>query len=162
MKRTSRFLLLLAAALLTQSPQLSLAAGSAAQPNICTRACWGASAGSTSYMSGLTRAIIHHTAGSEFNTTGLEASKANVRAIQSMHKNNGWGDIGYRFLVDKFGNIFEGRIGSMSSLQRGTHDGTNTISFGFNAMGYFHPNVNNVPTAAMMNSLYAVIAWRMP
>src|SRR5687767_5714891 len=77
------------------------AAGSAPQPSICTRACWGASAGSTSYMSALTRAIVHHTAGNEFNTTGLEASKANVRAIQSMHKANGWGDIGYHFLVDK-------------------------------------------------------------
>src|SRR5688572_30214463 len=84
-------------------PSVASAAGSAPQPSICTRACWGASSGSVSYMSALTRAIVHHTAGSEFNTTGLEASKANVRAIQSMHKNNGWGDIGYHFLIDKFG-----------------------------------------------------------
>ena len=64
-------------------------------------------------MSALNRAIVHHTAGNEFNTTGYEASKANVRAIQNLHKNtNGWGDIGYHFLVDKFGYIFEGRHGS--------------------------------------------------
>jgi hypothetical protein len=75
------------------------AAGSAPQPGICTRACWGATAASgITQMSALNRAIVHHTAGSEFNTTGLEASKANVRAIQTLHINNGWGDIGYHFL----------------------------------------------------------------
>jgi hypothetical protein len=131
----------------------ALAAGNAPQPHICTRACWGARASSTSYMSALTRAIVHHTAGGEFNTSGLEASKANVRAIQNLHMGYGWGDIGYHFLVDKYGNIFEGRVGSMNSLPRGAHDGTNTNSFGFNVMGYFHPTVNNVPTQAMMNSL---------
>lgn len=140
------------------------AAGNAPQPNICTRGCWGARApGSISYMSALTRAIVHHTAGNEFNTTSYEDSKANVRGIQNYHMNtNGWADIGYHFLVDKFGYIFEGRHNSMGALPRGAHDGVNSNSFGFNCMGYFHPNVNNVPTAAMMNSLYDVIAWRMP
>jgi hypothetical protein len=139
-------------------------AGNAPQPGICTRACWAARAPaySATQMGALTRAIVHHTAGNEFNTSGLEASKANVRAVQNLHINNGWGDVGYHFLVDKFGNIFEGRAGSMSGLPRGAHDGTNTNSFGFNLMGYFHPGVNNVPTTAMMNAMYSVIAWRMP
>jgi hypothetical protein len=152
---------LLACAAITDASEAP-AAGSAPQPSICNRTCWGARAASTSYMSALTRAIVHHTAGSEFNTTSFSASAANVRAIQNLHINNGWGDIGYHFLVDKFGNIFEGRVGSMGSLPRGAHDGTNTNSFGFNLMGYFHPSVNNVPTAAMMNAMYDVIAWRMP
>ena len=95
------------------------------QPTICTRSCWGARAprSSASQMSGLTRAIIHHTAGSEYNTTSYSASKSYVRGIQNLHMNsNGWSDIGYHFLTDKFGNIFEGRAGSMSSLPRGAHD----------------------------------------
>jgi hypothetical protein len=143
----------------------TFAAGSAPKPTICARSCWAARApsGSISQMSSLNRAIVHHTAGNEFGTTGLEDSKARVRAIQNFHMNsNGWSDVGYHFLVDKFGNIFEGRSGSMSTLSRGAHDGFNANSFGFNCMGYFHPTVNNVPTAAMMNSLYDVIAWRMP
>ena len=160
MRVTPKLLLMLVGCMAMSG--MAVAAGSAPQPNICTRACWGARAGSTSYMSALTRAIIHHTAGSEFNTSGLEASKANVRAIQNLHISKGWGDIGYHFLVDKHGNIFEGRMGSMSSLPRGTHDAFNTNSFGFNLMGYFHPTVNNVPTSVMMNALYDVIAWRMP
>lgn len=153
-----------AAFLVTLIPQSAPAAGNAPQPAICTRGCWGARApGAISYMSALTRAIVHHTAGNEFNTTGYEASKANVRAIQNLHMNtNGWSDIGYHFLVDKFGYIFEGRHNSMGALPRGAHDGSNGNSFGFNVMGYFHPSVNNYPTAAMMNSLYDVIAWRMP
>lgn len=163
--RPSPFRIALGLALVTSLPMAASAAGNAPQPSICTRACWGASApsGGISQMSALTRAIVHHTAGNEFNTTGYEASKANVRAIQNYHKNtNGWSDIGYHFLIDKFGYIFEGRSGSMSSRPRGAHDGDNTNSFGFTLMGYFHPNVNNVPTTAMLNSLYDVIAWRMP
>ncbi len=135
------------------------------QPGICTRACWAATApsNSISQMASLNRAIIHHTAGNEFNTTGLEASKANVRAIQNYHKNTlGWSDIAYHFLVDKYGNIFEGRSGSMTSKPLGSHDGTNSNSFGFNIMGYFHTPNNNVPTSAMLDSLYDVIAWKMP
>jgi uncharacterized protein with LGFP repeats len=143
-------------------PVSSQAAGHAPDPGICIRSCWGARAASASGMSALTRAIVHHTAGNEFNTSGFEASKANVRAVQNAHIANGWGDIGYHFLVDKFGNIFEGRINSIPGLPRGAHDGTNTNSFGFNLMGYFHPGVNNIPTPAMLGRLYDVIAWRMP
>nr|MBA4148239.1 fibronectin type III domain-containing protein [Verrucomicrobiota bacterium] len=134
------------------------------QPSICSRSCWGAkSSNSASQMSGLTRAIIHHTAGSEYNTTGLESSKSYQRSIQNLHQNvNGWGDIGYHFTVDKFGNTFEGRLGSMSSLPRGAHDANNFNSFGFTAMGYFHSPRNNALTSAQKNALEAVIAWRMP
>ncbi|MGI8905641.1 MAG: N-acetylmuramoyl-L-alanine amidase [Candidatus Sumerlaeaceae bacterium] len=156
---------LLISVIIVQGVPAAFGAGNAVQPSICARPCWGARApsGTISQMSSLNRAIVHHTAGNEFNTSGYEASKANVRAIQNLHMDtNGWTDIGYHYLVDKFGYIFEGRSGAQGSLPRGAHDGTNTNSFGFNCMGYFHPTVNNVPTAAMLDSLYNVIAWRMP
>ncbi len=116
-------------------------------------------------MTALTRAIIHHTASSSsINTTSLEQSKGIVRGHQNSHMDaNGWCDIGYHFLVDALGNIFEGRKNSMTTLIRGTHAGCgNTDTFGFSLMGYFHSPYNNVPPAAMQNSLYDVIAWRMP
>lgn len=141
------------------------AAGNASQPSICNRPCWGARApGGISYMSALNRAIIHHTANAgEFNTTSLNTSKANMRAIQNYHMDvRGWSDIGYHFLSDKLGNIFEGRHASMGSLPRGAHDGTNSNSFGFTWMGYFHTPYNQTPTTAQRNALYDVIAWRMP
>ncbi|MFN7141297.1 MAG: N-acetylmuramoyl-L-alanine amidase, partial [Limisphaerales bacterium] len=145
---------------------IQVGAAQGPQPSICTRSCWGARAPkcSISQMASLNRAIVHHTAGAtDFNTTGLEDSKAKVRGVQNIHMDsNGWCDIGYHFLVDKYGHIFEGRSGSMSSLPGGAHDGHNVNSFGFTLLGYFHSPHNQSPPAAMRSGLYDVIAWRMP
>jgi hypothetical protein len=147
------------------APTMVEAAGNAPQPTICQRACWGARAPkSTTLNSTLTHAIIHHTAGpNDFNTNSQSDSAALVRAIQNYHLDvNGWSDIGYHFLVDKLGNRFEGRSGSMNSLVRGSHDGINVGSFGFNMLGYMHAPYNHAPTTAQRNALYDLIAWRMP
>lgn len=153
-------------AAVTFGPTSSASAAQGAKPNVCERPCWGARApkSSISQMSALTRAIIHHTADpNHMNTGGLEDSKANVRAVQNYHMDtNGWSDIGYHFLVDKHGYVFEGRSGSMTGLPKGAHDGTNYNSFGFNIMGYFHTPYDQKPTSAMLDSLMDVIAWRMP
>ncbi|MBA4149595.1 MAG: immunoglobulin domain-containing protein [Verrucomicrobia bacterium] len=137
------------------------------QPTICNRACWGARDTScSSTISTLNRAIIHHTAGSEFATTGLESSKNYMRNNQNYHMDTrGFCDVGYHFMVDKFGNIFEARKNSMAGLPRGAHDGNNFNSFGFTLMGWFHPDKPggaNQPTAVMISALFDVIAWRMP
>ncbi len=132
------------------------------QPSICTRSCWSAraSTGCSSTIAALTRAIIHHTAVATDYSTSLTTSKAKVRGIQNYHiDSNGWCDIGYHFVVDAAGNIFEGRVGSMTSLIRGAHDGNNTDSFGFNLMGNFE---TQNPSAVGRDALYDVIAWRMP
>src|SRR5687768_811571 len=75
----------------------TLAANSAQgpQPTICTRSCWGARNGScTTMMSSLTRAIIHHTAGSGDYTTDYATAQSKVRGVQNLHMdNNGWCDI---------------------------------------------------------------------
>jgi len=115
-------------------------------------------------MGSLNRAVIHHTAGaSDFNVTSQADSKPKVRAVQNLHMDvNGWSDIGYHFLVDKLGNCFEGRAGSLTSLPRGAHDGTNLNSFGFNVLGYFHTPHNQTPTTTQRQTLYRLIAWRLP
>lgn len=136
------------------------------QPNICTRPCWGARAPNCALgtMTALTRAIVHHTAApSDFNTTTIETSKPKIRAVQNYHMDaQGWCDVGYHFLFDKLGNIFEGRDNSMFGLRRGIHDACNGNSFGFTLLGYFHPPYNNVATPEMLNAYYTTIAWRMP
>lgn len=139
-------------------------AGQGPQPSICSRSCWGARAPTCgiSQMGGLTRAIIHHTAGAGDYSSDLASSKAIMRGVQNLHINNGWCDIAYHFLVNAAGQIFEGRSGSMSSLPRGTHDGNNSNSFGFTMLGYFHPPYNHNPNGIMRSKLYDVIAWRMP
>jgi hypothetical protein len=139
------------------------------QPTICERNCWNARSPSCSIgdMAGIKRAVIHHTASSShYSTGGLTESKSNMRGVQNYHMDsNGWCDIGYHFLVDKHGNIFEGRAHSADpdwGQPQGAHDGCNDRSFGFTAMGYFHAPYNNNPTTALMNALEKTIAWRMP
>ena len=76
-------------------------------PAIITRAEWGAdeSIGNKSReFSPLVKAIVHHTAIDETDPA------AQVRGIQRAHVlTNGWFDIGYNFLVDREGRIYEGR-----------------------------------------------------
>lgn len=138
------------------------------KPDICTRSCWNARSPScsASQMSSLNRAVIHHTASTgDYNTAGINESKAKVRGVQNYHmNNNGWCDIGYHFLVDKHGNIFSGRKDSavLGERPRGAHDGCNSNSFGFTALGYYHPPYNNAATTKLINGLRNIIAWRMP
>ena len=60
-------------------------------------------------------------------------------AIELYHvKGNGWNDIGYNFLVDKYGQVFEGRYGGMTRNVIGAHaQGFNTGSVGIALIGDF-------------------------
>src|SRR5687767_1456769 len=165
MKTTLR-LTVLAATLVVSAGTLFAQTTPAPQPNICTRACWGARNGTcTSSINNLTRAIIHHTAAaSEFNTTSLAQSQANLRSAQNYDMDTqGHCDMKYHFRVDKLGNIFEGRKYSISGWPKGAHAGCgNTDSFGYSFMGYFHTPYNHNPPTAMRNAVYDLIAWKMP
>lgn len=138
------------------------------KPNLCDRDCWNARSPqcSISQMSQLTRAVVHHTAGSgDYNTSGLSETKGKVRGVQNYHMDvNGWCDIGYHFLFDKHGNILTGRPGSGVEGERpqGAHDGCNDNSMGFTALGYYHSPYNHTVTTAMLNAMEKAIAWRMP
>ncbi len=71
---------------------------------------------------------------------------------------NGWSDIGYNFVVDKFGRVWEGRAGSANSLVVGAHaEGFNTGTMGVVALG----NFDQVgPTPAQLDGYAEVISWR--
>ena len=134
------------------------------KPTIITRSQWGASAGTPcdSPLTGdRTRgAVVHHTAGS--NTYAMADSKAIVRATQAYHvKSRGWCDIGYNFLVDKYGQIFEGRRGGMDRAVRAAHSGNaavNTYTMGVSMMGNY--DVTR-PSAALKASMVKLIGWRL-
>jgi len=132
------------------------------KPTIITRAQWGANEAirraPPSYADNVHFAIVHHTAGS--NSYTASQSAAIVRAIELYHvKANGWNDIGYNFLVDKYGQIFEGRYGGMTRAVIGAHAmGFNTGSVGVALIG----NYDSAPvTAAAKAALVSLLAWRL-
>ena len=86
-----------------------------AQPDIVTREEWGADAcppRATPAYGEVKLAFVHHTVTASEYTP--EQSAAMVLGICRYHRNsNGWNDIGYQFVVDKYGQIFEGRAGGI-------------------------------------------------
>jgi hypothetical protein len=83
-----------------------------------------------------------------------------VRSIQLYHvKGNGWNDIGYNLLVDRFGKVFEGRGGGVDRNVVGAHaEGFNTSSVGVAVIGEY--SSTTVPKAAE-DALARVLAWRL-
>jgi hypothetical protein len=158
--------LLLISILVLLMASTAWAAGDVPMPTICDKACWQGRAPqcAISQEPSINRAVIHHTeVAADYDTTSLEFSAARVRSHQNYHMDSlGWCDIGYHFLVDKLGNRFEGREGSISSMPRGAHDGVNTSSMGFSCMGDFRQRSKNTPTVEIRQALYDLIAWKIP
>src|SRR5438093_622307 len=131
-------------------------------PAIITRAQWGANEAirraAPHYADAVHLAVVHHTAGS--NAYSARQSAAIVRAIEVYHvKGNGWNDIGYNFLVDKYGQIFEGRYGGIERNVVGAHaQGFNTGSVGVALLGTY---TSKAPSRAALRSLEALLAWRL-
>ena len=73
---------------------------------------------------------MHHTVNA--NDYGPEDSAAIVLGIARYHRDhNGWNDIGYNFLVDQYGQIFEGRAGGIDLAIVGAQaQGFNSVSTG--------------------------------
>lgn len=133
-------------------------------PSIITRAQWKAGAG-TSCSAPVTRpkalgVVIHHTAGS--NTYSKSESAGLVRSYQTYHvKGRGWCDIGYNFLVDRFGQIFEGRKGGMTKQVRAAHSGVDAVNqyaTGVSMMGHFD---YVKPSDAMKSAVVRLVGWRV-
>ena len=106
--------------------------------------------GTTAYDSSVKALFVHHTDTTN-NYTAAQAY-AQVRAILAFHtKVRGWNDIGYNLLVDRFGHVFEGRRGSITSAVLGAHTGGfNSQSLGIAVLGTFS---TTAPSSAAMQAL---------
>ena len=128
---------------------------------IITRAQWGADEswvdGPPGPADALKAFFVHHTAsGNGYSKSDVPAI---IRGIYRYHTaTQGWSDIGYNFLIDRFGRMFEGRAGSILEPMIGAHArGANEGSAGVSLIGDF--TRAQVPDA-MRSSLIRLIAWK--
>lgn len=131
------------------------------RPTISSRKAWGADESIMTWtprQGSIRGAAIHHTAGTN------SYSKADVpriiRGIYAYHaQTRDWGDIGYNFVVDKFGRVWEGRAGGITRQTIGGHArGYNTNSTGISVLGnYDKVNVSNAAVTAVVE----LAAWKL-
>lgn len=143
-------------------PMLERSLQMAGAPKIILRRSWRANErirrDDPDFAPTVLNTIVHHTAGAAGYSRAQSA--AIVRGIQLYHvRGNGWDDIGYNFLVDRFGQVFEGRYGGIERNVVGAHaQGFNTGSVGIALLGTYG---SAVPSAAARNALSRLIAWRL-
>lgn len=128
---------------------------------LIARAKWGAMLAHPEKMDknkgGYRRITVHHSAERdppELHGSVAESAAA-VRSIQNAHmngKNTGYGDIGYHFVIDPFGHVFQGR----ELMWQGAHSlGVNNIqNIGVCLIGNFD---NEKPTEAALDALRKVL-----
>lgn len=101
---------------------------------------------------------VHHTAGS--NEYSVDQVPAVILAICKFHRNaNGWNDVGYNVIVDKYGGAWEGRAGGLTQAVVGAHaQGFNAVSAGISMIGDYSAIT---PPAAMLSTVARVAAWKL-
>ena len=103
-------------------------------------------------------AVVHHTLNAD--AYGPADVPALLRAIYAFHVHTrGWFDIGYNFLIDRYGRIWEGRAGGIAEPVIGAQAGDfNTISTGVALIGTFS---EALPPPPAMRALERLLAWKL-
>lgn len=132
------------------------------KPKIFSRAQWGADErlrdkGSLRYFE-VHAGFVHHTVNANDYTRAQVP--ALLRGIYAYHtKSRGWSDVGYNYLVDRFGRIWEGRAGGIDRPVVGAHTlGYNDYSFAMSAIGNFDVKK---PSKAMVQAYGALFGWKL-
>lgn len=118
--------------------------------DIIYRTQWNAkpNKGSLVRMSTLKKIVLHHAAG--YNDQAGNLSIERVQEIQALHQNQRrWNDIGYHFLLDSTGCVYQGRdfynqledIHVIPDFVHGAHvKFNNSDKIGICLLGCFHPS----------------------
>jgi hypothetical protein len=138
---------------------VDLAAGGG-QPPIIARSAWsqGARPRVAPSYGDVRLAFVHHT--ENLNGYGAGAVPAMLYAIYLFHTDvRGWHDIGYNFVVDEFGRIWEAREGGVDAPVVGAQaGGYNAVSTGVAVLGSFQ---SALPSAAALSALQQLLAWKL-
>ncbi|GAU68527.1 Syd protein [Streptomyces sp. NBRC 110611] len=132
------------------------------RPRIITRAGWGADEKLREktflYNKTVRAAFVHHS-GSGNNYTCAQAPSL-IRAMYRFHvKSNHWRDIGYNFLVDKCGTVYEGRAGGVAKPVMGAHTlGFNDASTGIAVLGTF---TESEPPKPAIDAISRLTSWKL-
>jgi hypothetical protein len=149
---------LAAAALPAATPVLNAGSG---QPPIIARRAWAQGVAHPRFAPGygaVRMAFVHHTQ----NPNGYSPGEvpAMLRAIYAFHRYvRGWNDIGYNFVVDQYGRIFEARAGGIDEPVVGAQaGGYNLVSTGVAVLGSF----SSVPVSrAARSALQRLLSWKL-
>jgi hypothetical protein len=137
----------------------------APKPTIVSRAGWGADLPSGGCpprrppeYGTVQAAVIHHTVNA--NDYAPEEAPSIVLGICRFHVfGNGWNDIGYNALVDRYGTLYEGRAGGLKQPVVGAHTvGFNSQTTSISSIG---DHSLEVPTAQAQRSIIQFLAWKM-
>ena len=104
------------------------------------------------------KAVVHHTVSGNGYSQGQVPGI--IRGIQAYHQDGrGWDDIGYNFVVDRFGGIWEGREGGIDRPVIGAHaSGFNTDTVGISILGDYS---GSRPSAAAIEGVSRVAGWKL-
>ncbi|MGP3631777.1 N-acetylmuramoyl-L-alanine amidase [Streptomyces sp. 24-1644] len=140
----------------------SAVANTAPQPAVIPRSGWSADESlvkdPATYTTDTKVVFAHHTAGT--NDYTCDKSPDIIRAIFLYHvQSQGWNDIGYHFLVDKCGTVFEGRAGGIDKPVLGAQTyGFNTNTAGIAVLGNYNDALS---TPSVRGAVAAVAAWKL-
>jgi hypothetical protein len=131
------------------------------QPQIIARSSWATAACRprvSPVFGAIDLAFVHHTVSS--NAYRPSQSAGMVRAICLFHKyGNGWNDIGYNFVVDRYGQVFEARAGGIDeSIVGAQAGGYNVYSTGAALLGNF---TYAGPPRKTFDALARLLAWKL-
>ncbi len=150
-----------AAAIIADFHLTPAAAAMTTKPHIVTRSEWGANeswrSGSPDYAP-VKMAFVHHT--DSGNTYSRAQAPAIVRGVYAYHtKSLHWSDVGYNFLIDRYGTVYEGRYGGVTRGVIGAQVlGFNTGSTGISVIGTF---TSATPPSAAITSLERLLEWKL-
>ncbi len=102
--------------------------------------------------------MLHHTAQS--NAYTCDEAPSIINSIYTYDvKTLGWKDLGYNFVVDKCGTVYEGRKGGVDLPVVGAHAyGFNSQTTGIAVLGTY---TDSVPSQAAMTSVARLAAWKL-